>query len=232
MAATYGSSQSAHEVAMFCALALVAVFGLAQPNPEALLGEIQKAYQQGGDFSASFTHVYINKLRGKKKVESGRLWAKRDGRVRWSYQKPSHKDFIYDGKTAYFYEPDKAQVSIYEGFQKSPLWNAMRFLWGQGSLSESFDVRSCDASCGEAEAGDVLIKLVPKEPLAAVDHVVLVIDPKAKRVRRSLVFDALGNRTEYQFSDVKLGITVKPEKFDFTIPDGVNRVRATGEGAR
>jgi outer membrane lipoprotein carrier protein len=212
------------------ALAAALVLTAAPPSPEEILARVQKTYQSGGDFSASFTHTQIDKLRGKRKVESGKLWATRDGRVRWMYEKPVRRDFVFDGKTAYFYEPENAQVTVFDKFQASPLWNALRFLWGQGDIGKSFDVRACDDTCPKAEAGALVLKLVPKEPLAAVDRVVIVVDPTQDRLQKSIVFDTLGNRTEYAFSDVVLGAKVDPKKFDFKPPEGVNILRAAEPG--
>ena len=219
------------------ALILIVSMGLAAaPTPDQLVNQVQAAYHNGGDMTAQFTQTYIDKLRGKKRVESGNLWVKTDGRVRWSYMKPQRKDFVYDGTTAYFYEPDNAQVTVFEHFGDSPIANAMQFLWGQGELRKSFEVQACDTSCAEpskagAKAGEVAVRMVPKEGIAAVDHVVLWMDEKAQRVRRSLVYDPLGNVTEYQFTDVQLGVRIEAAKFSFTVPQGVSLLRATAEGA-
>src|SRR2546427_3529112 len=110
------------------------IAALAAASPQQVLAEVQAAYRLGGDLEANFTHIYIDKLRGKTRVESGKLWAKRDGRVRWSYLDPVRKDFVFTGERALFYEPDNAQVTIFDEFKHSPLFEALRFLWGQGSL--------------------------------------------------------------------------------------------------
>ncbi len=209
---------------------LCLLLAAAEPSPTDTLAKVQSAYQKGGDLTASFSQIYVDKLRGKKKTETGKLWAKTDGRVRWTYEKPARKDFVFTGATAYFYEPDNSQVTVFDKFQNTPLWNALRFLWGQGTITKTFDVRVCDEACAKSEPGDVLIKLVPKEPIAAVDHVEVAIDTKAMRVRRSMVFDSLGNRTEYHFLDVKLGAAVDAKKFDFKIPEGVSVIRANSDG--
>lgn len=208
----------------------------AAPTPDQLVAQVQAAYHKGGDMTATFTQTYSDKLRGKKRVETGNLWVKTDGRVRWSYASPVRKDFVFDGTTAYFYEPDNAQVTVFERFGDSPIANAMQFLWGQGELRKSFEVQACDTSCAEpsqagAKPGEVAVRMVPKEGIAAVDHAVLWVDEKAQRVRRSLVYDPLGNVTEYQFSEVKLGTPIDGAKFAFTVPQGVSLLKATAEGS-
>ena len=155
----------------------------ATPTPTEVLVKVQASYKKLGDMEALFSQTYVDKLRGKRHEESGRLWAKQDGRLRWSYDKPTPKDFVYDGETAYFYEPENAQVTVFERFQDSPLSGAVRFLWGQGNIAELFDVRACATSCDVGDKGDRVVELWPKSEIPTVDHSVFAVDPKTDRVR-------------------------------------------------
>ena len=190
------------------------------------LDQVHRAYSRAGDIQADFTQTWVGKLRGKKQ-ESGRLWAKQDGRVRWEYAKPERKFFIYDGKTAYFYEPQNSQVTVFDDFNQSQLSSALKFLMGRGAISEHFDVGPCQKKCDLGEPGDTVVRLTPKKPMASVDHVLLVIMSKTHHVRMSVVYDALGNRTEYRFSGLTAGVKVPDKKFEFKAPKGVQELRAT-----
>ncbi|MEZ0314742.1 MAG: outer membrane lipoprotein carrier protein LolA [Myxococcota bacterium] len=204
---------------------LVVSLVLAAVAPSDTLAKVQATYKNGGDVTAKFEQTYVDKMRGAKKIESGELWAKKDGKVRWSYRTPSRKDFVFDGKQAYFYEPENSQVTVFDKFQDSPVASAMRFLWGQGDLVKSFEPKACDGKC--IAAGDaVSIVLTPKEPIAAVDRIQLDTDGGSGKVRRSIVVDPLGNRTEYVFKDLDLGAKVADAKFAFTIPAGVSVLHA------
>jgi outer membrane lipoprotein carrier protein len=214
-------------------LSLALIVVAAAAAPDSAISRVQQTYQRG-DLCAAFEQTYVEKLRNKKKVESGRLWAKRDGRVRWTYEKPTRKDFVYDGKKAWFYEPDNGQVTEFDKFEQSPIWGAVRFLWGQGNLMDVFAVAACnDPKCRDnAAPGLAVYQLTPKKPIAAVDHVVLEVDPATSQVRRSIVYDTLGNRTEYAFSDVSIGCQVPDAKLTFEVPKGVSVVRASGDPVR
>lgn len=193
------------------------------PSAAQLLEKMQAVYRNSGDMTANFTQTYTDKLRGKSRVESGEVWAKTDGRVRWSYSSPVHKDFVFDGQSAYFYEPDNAQVTVFEQFRDSQAYQALRFLWGQGQLDKHFIASNCDKeSCGEIPAKTAGLKLVPKTPLASVKYAVLIMDAAKYQVVQSILFDPLGNRTVYAFSSVKFGTKVEDNKFRFTPPAGVN----------
>jgi outer membrane lipoprotein carrier protein len=194
-----------------------------------ILERVQATYESAGDIEARFEQVFVDQLRGKRRSEKGMLWAKPDGRVRWSYLDPIRKDFIYDGTTAYFYEPENAQVTVFERFQDSPLASAVQFLWGQGDIRASFTVETCKKQCDIGEPGDIILALWPKQEIPTVDHSLLAVDPKTYRVRRSFVYDPLGNHTEYRFDDIRFGANVTDRRFDFEVPKGANVLRSTAD---
>lgn len=205
-----------------------ATFLLFTSPADDTLAKVQVTYKGAGDVAGKFEQTYFDKVRGTKRVESGELWAKKDGRVRWSYKKPTKKDFVFTGTEAYFYEPENAQVTVFDSFKDSPVSNAMKFLWGQGELAKSFTATGCDDKCVKAEDATSIV-LKPKEPLASVEHIQLDVDPQTARVRRSIVFDPLGNRTEYVFTTLDLAAKVSDGKFAFTIPSGVSVLRANAD---
>ncbi len=209
---------------------LLAVVAASGPEAAAV-ARMQGAYQRG-DLCADFEQTYIEKLRGKKRVESGRLFAKRDGRVRWSYERPLAKDFVCDGKRAWFYEPEAAQVTELVRFDESPLWAVIRMLFGQAEISEIFAIQACGEECPAAIAGTTRVLLKPLEPLAALEHVVLMLAAKEALLQKALVYDTLGNRTEYVFSRVVIGCAVDDGKFAFEVPEGVSVIRQSGEALR
>lgn len=215
-------------IALLLALNSAAPTRVAVSQEVELINRVQKVYAQSGDLSASFSQTFFDKLRGERPTESGLLWAKTDGRVRWSYRKPTRKDFVYTGQAAYFYEPENAQVTVFESFEDSPLANAIRFLWGQGSILETFNVSACTAKCQPVQTSQRSVLLKPKEALPSVEVIQLAVDDSG-RVRRSVVFDPIGNRTEYRFDAVTFGTKVEDKKFAFRVPDGVSIIRATGE---
>lgn len=203
---------------------------VASADPKSIVKKVQSTYRAAGDVSAEFSQTFVDKLRGERPAESGMLWAKQDGRVRWSYRTPVPKDFIYTGRSAYFYEPHNSQVTVFEKFDDSPLANALRFLWGQGSIMQTFTVSQCTSKCLDADNdGDLSVLLTPRDPIPSVEAIQLTVDKESGRVARSVVFDPLGNRTEYRFQAVTFNAAIEDKKFAFRIPPGVDILKATAD---
>lgn len=212
---------------MILCYAVTAAMAAGAVTPIQLVTSVHDTYLRAGDIEAKFNQAYIGGLRGKKHEAVGNLWAKQDGRVRWEYQKPEIKLFIYDGTSAYFYEPLNAQVMIFDDLKDTKLAQALRLLMGQEDVRKQFTVEACAAHCGLAGPGEVVVELVPKEPLVNIERVALVVDPKEKRVVMTTTFDSLGYRTEYRFTEVRFNAQVADDKFVFVKPAGVEEVRAT-----
>ena len=196
---------------------ILCLVALCVSPEQSAVARLQARYVKG-DLTGQFRQIYVDKLRGKTQTESGTLWVAKDGRVRWSYLQPELKDFVYDGKTAYFYEPANGQVTVFENFDDSQLSTAVQFLWGKGDVAARFEIKPCAALC--APGRDTVVELTPKKPIPQVALVALVID-KTGLLRRTITLDPLGNRTEYQFEQLQFGAVIDAAKFTFVVPAGV-----------
>src|SRR5512137_2722242 len=64
-------------------------------------------------FKAEFNEIY--QAPGVSRTESGTVWLKKPGRMRWEYRDPREKLFLTDSENAYFYVPGERQA------RKTPL---------------------------------------------------------------------------------------------------------------
>ena len=199
----------------------------AAPSPVRIAEKVQAVYAKAGDISATFEHQHFDSLRGQTRSEKGLLWAKKDGRIRWSYREPVRKDFVYDGDKAFFYEPENAQVTVIENFHESALAGAVGFLVGRGRFDKMFNVQNCAKDC-DVDDQSYTIVLTPKKPISGVERIHLKVDRNSYRVVSSTLFDPLGNRTRYIFTDLIFGKTIADKKFAFKIPNGVQVMRHSG----
>ena len=184
----------------------------------AVVDRVQEAYDQVTDFTANFTQEYTSVTLGETRTSRGRVFFKKPGMMRWDYNEPSQRFMISDGSTLWVYEPEFAQYYT-ESLTDSQLPSALRFLMGQGRLTEDFEV-----TIPERSSRRITLALVPRTPNSQFSMLHFVVDATSYQVRETVVFDALGNTNRLVFSSVRQNSGLPNTGFTFTPPRGATRV--------
>ena len=164
---------------------------------------------------AHFTETYRGA--GVTRTESGTLWLRRPGKMRWEYTDPKEKLFVSDGKTAYFYIPGERQARKAPIKDLDDLRSPLRYLLGKTKLKKEFEnltVRAGD------QPGTVLIRGIPSGMADRVTEMTLELDPKGQ-IRRILIEEADGSQTEFVFTAVEENVALEDALFRFQPPPGV-----------
>jgi len=199
-------------------LALVLLGPAAPPQDGArdLAQRIEERQRGVLDLRGRFVQSYRSGILGREIVERGTLALKRPGLMRWDYHDPESKTFVFDGKTFYFYVPADKQVVVRDASGSHGL--AADLLSGTLDLPGRFDL-----GLENPAPGRVRLRLVPKKPDPEVSQVFLETDPSDK-IRAIEIFDAQGNRSRFDFEDVRENTGVPDRLFHFDIPRGVEVV--------
>src|SRR5437764_2251234 len=80
----------------------------AQTSVHSIAEAVDRHYNHLRTLQSQFTEIYRGA--GISREESGVLWLKRPGKMRWEYEQPRQKLFISDGKEAWFYVPGEQQA--------------------------------------------------------------------------------------------------------------------------
>src|SRR5713226_5224368 len=128
-----------------CALGVV--FGLlvlplgAQQPRAATVAEVaervDRYYNSLQSLQAEFAESYRGA--GLERAESGTLWLKQPGKMRWEYRLPAEKLFVSDGKTAWFYLPGERQARKAPVKKLDDLRTPLRYLLGHTRLIKEFN---------------------------------------------------------------------------------------------
>lgn len=175
-------------------------------------------YNQLKTFKADFTEVYQGP--GVSRTESGALWLKKPGRMRWEYHQPREKLFLTDSHTAFFYVPGERQA------RKTPLRNLddirspLRYLLGKTKLEKELKGLSLAPDRTPAKAGDTVLRGVPKGMEDRISEVLLEISP-AFQIDRIIIQEVDGAITDFLFTHVQENVAVADSLFRFTPPPGV-----------
>lgn len=201
----------------WAALLLLSSAILAQTSVPKLAEEVDAHYNHLRTLQANFTEIYRGA--GISREESGTLWLKRPGRMRWNYQKPREKLFVSDGKTAWFYVPGEQQARRTPMKKLEDLRSPLAYLLGKTKLRKEFDALSLAPDAPPWHPGDTVLRGVPKF-MEGVNQVLIEIAQDGKIVR--LVVDgADGSTTEYRFEDQQENLEIADRQFQFTPPSGV-----------
>jgi outer membrane lipoprotein carrier protein len=177
-------------------------------------------YNNLSSLRARFVETYRGA--GATRTESGTLWLRRPGKMRWEYTDPKEKLFVSDGKTAYFYVPGERQARKAPIKDLDDLRSPLRYLLGKTKLKKEFE--NLTVRVGD-QPGTVLIRGVPTGMADRVTEMTLELDPKGQ-VRRILIEESDGSQTEFVFSAVQENIAVEDALFRFQPPPGVELIES------
>ena len=189
-----------------------------QPSVGAVARRVDDYYNHLKSFKAAFTEVYQGP--GMSRTESGTLWLKKPGRMRWEYHSPREKLFLIDSQHAYFYVTGEHQA------RKTPLKNLddirspLRYLLGKTKLEKELEGLSLAPDLTPLQPGDVVLRGVPKAMKDRITSVVLEISP-AHEIHRILIHGVDDTVTDFRFSQLEPNVPAQDSLFRFTPPPGV-----------
>ena len=196
----------------------------AQSDVHAIAGKVDQRYDHMHTLEAQFSETYSGA--GMTRTESGTLLLKKPGMMRWDYDQPHPKLFITDGRTAWFYVPGEHQARRTPVKQLDDLRSPLRYLLGKTKLERELEGLSLAPDQKPIEAGDVVLRGIPKGMRDRVSETLLEIAPDGLIVR--IVVEELdGSMTEFRFHQQKENVKIADEQFSFVPPAGVEIVAGT-----
>lgn len=240
-------------VAPFVAALLVffaALAGAGATDPEAarLVERIESWSRAHPHFEARFEQRFQPRIFGRERVESGRLTILRPGRMRFDYETPEPKVFVSDGTNTWFHVPADRQVVVgaFAAERNAPEGegpevngpegelppNPLDFLSGAARITDFFEAEIAPAGEGDRreDAADGLraVALTARRADSGLSALTLLVEPGSGRIRGIASEDLEGNRTEFRFSDFRVGDPPDDALFTFRIPPGTEVLTATG----
>lgn len=201
-------------------LGLAAAISAATPAPDvhAIANAVDARYNHLRSLQAEFVEIYRGV--GMERTESGILWLKKPGKMRWEYRSPREKLFLSDGKDAWFYVPGERQVRRTAVKKLEDLRSPLAFLLGKTKLEKELQGLSLAPDVKPLASGDVVLRGVPRSLAERVSQVLLEITPE-RWISGILIEEVDGSVTEYRFTSQRENVEVADKRFQFAVPDGV-----------
>ena len=215
-------------------VSLLLLLAAAVPVAQAQVGSarqiadaVDRHYNDLQSLQTQFTESYRGA--GMQREESGTLWLKKPGKMRWEYASPREKLFISDGKVAWFYVPGESRVQKAPVSKIDDLRSPLRFLLGKTKLDKELNGLSIAPDVTAINTGNIVLRGVPRQMQDRISQVLLEITPDHRIVRMS-IDEVDGSWTEFQFRDQRENVNVNEQRFRFSPPPGVEVVDAQDLG--
>ncbi len=184
----------------------------------AIAQAVDQHYNHLRTLQAEFTESYRGA--GAERVETGTLWLKKPGKMRWEYRSPREKLFLSDGKDGWFYLPDDKQVRKTPVRKLDDLRSPLAFLLGKARLEKQLQGLSLAPDQAPLVPGNIVLRGVPKSLADRVSQVLVEVSPDSRIVRIQM-HEVDGSVTEYRFDQQQENVQIADQQFHFTVPAGV-----------
>src|SRR5881296_1322588 len=141
-------------------LLIPSLIGAEVLDVHALARAVDEHYNRLRTLQAEFTEIYRGS--GIERTESGTLWLKKPGKMRWEYRSPKEKLFVSDGKDAWFYVPEDSQARKSSAKKLDDLRSPLSLLLGKTKLQKELRGLSLAPDLEPMQAGDSVLRGVPK----------------------------------------------------------------------
>ncbi|MEW5977026.1 MAG: outer membrane lipoprotein chaperone LolA [Acidobacteriota bacterium] len=186
---------------------------------------LQKKYSQVRDLKMDFIQNFSAPRRGLRS-ETGTLYLRRPGKMRWEYTTPTDKLFISDGKNVYFYLPDRRQVQKSRVKETQDLRLPFLFLLGRGNLKKDFSKVEWAVDERPFFQGNEILLAYPKKSIDGLSKILMEFEPQRLQLQRIIIYDVDGSKSEFVFTNIQENTGLAERLFAFQIPPGVDVVGA------
>jgi outer membrane lipoprotein carrier protein len=212
---------SAATCALSCIIwcASIALPATAAQGTDALLKTIEARYNHTQSLKLDFSETYAG-IKRPVQHDSGVLYLRKPGRMRWEYSSPAGKLFISDGKEVVLYTPDDQRAEKSKLKESEDMRAPLAFLLGKLDFKKEF--KSFQT---RAEGSDVWIAAVPKSENLAYSKVEFLATPEGE-IRRVRITVQDQSQLDLTFTNEQVNAPVAPSLFIFHPPPGVQVVVA------
>ena len=165
-------------------------------------------------FSADFTQTVYDSDSVALQESAGTVELMRPGRFRWIYTEPNSQTIVADGATLWVYDEDIKQVTVQP--QDSALGSApIGLLSGQKTLESEFTISDLGS-----ENGLQWFELEPVIQDTDFNTVYIALDENGLHAME--LRDNFDQATQIKFTNFRKNITLTPDSFVFTTPEGAD----------
>ena len=190
------------------------------PDLQKLLRGIELRYSRAQTLQLSFSEVFTAQGRPHT-PESGELYLRKPGRMRWQYTKPSGKLLVSDGKDIYYYNADSNRVEHVRSKEAEDMRAPLGFLMGKLDFERDFREYKTEP----ADAGKLWVTCVPKSEKLPYREVRFLATSKGQ-IEHVRVVSQDRSILDFDFRSEVLNPPLAESMFHFQMPQGAEYIDA------
>ena len=200
--------------AIVVCLPLVAADTVSDPEAKRLLQGMEDRYNHVKTLQVSFSESYSVQGRSGK-PESGTLYLRKPGKMRWDYSTPQGKLFISDGKDVFLYTPAAHKVEKMKLKESDDMRAPLAFLLGKLEFEKDFQ----NFKATKLPDGNTSFVAKPKLERLPYSKVEFVVAPDFE-IRKLDVYGQDESVLTFVFTGEKLNPNLNDRLFKFQPPAG------------
>jgi len=205
-------------MAFFVCLAGILGAASARPMPvQELVRLVEGRYRSAETLETQFLERYSENGR-LVRVESGKAYFRRPGKMRWEYESPESKMFLSDGKKVWFYVPSDHTV-MRSAVKDSSDWRTPFLLLVRKPRFSDLCKGIALGQPGEALSGDAVIHCSPRSA-GAGDEILFEVKSSTGDLTRVLIREAGGVEIDFRFGEWVRNPALAAMTFEFRPPMG------------
>jgi outer membrane lipoprotein carrier protein len=193
---------------------ILPIFGADPKFPQVLKG-VEERYNRVKTLQVVFEETYTVNGRPRK-AETGDLFLRKPGRMRWDYKAPAGKLFLSDGKEVYLYTPSDNSAEKMKLKESDDMRAPLAFLLGKLEFEKEFqDFKT------QTVGGDVKITATPKSDRVPYREVEFFVGPEYK-IRKLNIKGQDSSVLSFVLSNEQVNPALDDKMFRFTLPAGAS----------
>jgi len=192
----------------------------ADPATDRLLKQVERRYNHAETLQVRFSETYTGPGRPSR-TESGTLYLRKPGRMRWDYSLPAGKLFVSDGKMLYLYVPSSNRVEKMKLKESEDMRAPLAFLLGKLNFEKDFQNVET-----KAEGNDTIITAEPKSANLPYSKVQFSVTPGFE-IHKLQILELDNSVLDFAFDQEKLNPALASTLFQFRSPAGAEVIEGS-----
>ena len=194
----------------------------ADPGINKLLDEVERHYNGVRTLHVAFEETISGPGRPRR-TESGELYLRKPGKMRWDYRTPTGKLFLSDGKDVFYYSPVSNRAEKVKLRETEDMRAPLAFLLGRLDFEKDFT-----NFVTRSEGGETVIVATPKSEKMPYKQVEFSVSPQ-REIRRLIVTGHDAALLTFRFSNERMNPPLDDKLFKFVLPKGAQWAESAPE---